>query len=165
LFCDDDEFGTNLELYPRPNGDLYICGIGGSDYVRGDRLRQGGDCATASLILADPTRREAGINSLRSMSSLGDKYSPDITQACMRPCTADSLPAMGKLNVENAFVSTGHNCWGILWSCISGLVMSELIVDGHSQTIDLEPFNPLRFMHKTKNRGKKIGEVYVGEQW
>jgi glycine/D-amino acid oxidase-like deaminating enzyme len=165
-FCDDDEFGTHLELYPRPNGDLYICGIGGSDYVNGDRLLEGGDCESADLILADINRTTAGINSFKSMSSLGDKYKPIITQACMRPCTSDSLPAMGKLNIDGAFVSTAHNCWGILWSCISGLAMSELIIDGHSQSIDLNPFNPLRFMQQIKNRGKKIdGQIDVGEQW
>ena len=36
-FCDEDDQGCHLELYPRVNGDLYICGCGGSDYVRGDR--------------------------------------------------------------------------------------------------------------------------------
>ena len=165
LFCDDDVYETHLELYPRPNGDLYICGIGGSDYVRGDRLREGGDCASADLILADPKRIEAARNSFKSMSSLGEKYSPDITQACMRPCTSDSLPAMGKLNIEGAYVSTGHNCWGILWSSISGLAMSELIVDGQSKEIDLLPFDPCRFMAKATNRGKKVGLQDIGEQW
>lgn len=85
-FCDDDTYGCHLELYPRPNGELYICGIGGSDYVNGDRLRENGDCATADLILADPKRVEAGLNSFKSMSTLGNR-TPDIMQSCMRPCT------------------------------------------------------------------------------
>jgi len=50
-FCDNDKYGCHLELYPRPDGELYICGIGGSDYVR-----DGGDCASADLTLADPKR-------------------------------------------------------------------------------------------------------------
>lgn len=41
LFCDEDINNCHLELYPRSNGDLYVCGLGGSDYVSGDRLRQG----------------------------------------------------------------------------------------------------------------------------
>jgi hypothetical protein len=33
LFCaEDPRFNTHLEVYPRPNGEVYICGCGGSDY-------------------------------------------------------------------------------------------------------------------------------------
>lgn len=49
-FCEEDVNHCHLELYPRSNGDLYICGLGGSDYVSGDRLRDGGDCASADMI-------------------------------------------------------------------------------------------------------------------
>ena len=35
--------GCQLELYPRSNGDLYVCGCGGSDTVSGNRLRDGWD--------------------------------------------------------------------------------------------------------------------------
>ena len=31
-FCNEDINGCHVELYPRVNGDLYICGCGGSDY-------------------------------------------------------------------------------------------------------------------------------------
>ncbi len=34
-------------------------GCGGSDYVNGDRLRKGGDCANASLVQADLRRVDA----------------------------------------------------------------------------------------------------------
>ena len=49
-FCEEDKNDCHLELYPRPNGELYVCGCGGSDYVRGDRLRAGGDCARAEQV-------------------------------------------------------------------------------------------------------------------
>lgn len=110
-FCEEDSNDCHLELYPRPNGEVYICGCGGSDYVSGDRLRAGGDCESADMIKADPTRIEAAVNSFRAMSSLGDKK-PEQTQACMRPCPSDGLPVMGKIpNVEGAYISCGHNCW------------------------------------------------------
>ena len=164
-FCDDDKYGCHLELYPRPSGELYICGIGGSDYVSGDRLRDGGDCSSSDLILADPKRIDAGRKSFSSMSSLGDR-TPDLTNACMRPCTSDSLPIMGKIPyVEGAYVSAGHNCWGILWSCVSGKAMSELLAEGRSSTISLEAFNPMRFMPRVDTRGRKKGDIDVGEQW
>lgn len=156
LFCDDDKYGCHLEFYPRPSGELYICGIGGSDYVRDDRLREDGDCASADLIMADPKRVDAGRNSFKEMSSLGDR-TPTRT-----------LPIMGSVPfTKGAFVSAGHNCWGILWSCISGLAMSELVNEGTCNVLDLKAFDPMRFIPKNvnNNRGRKKGDLAVGEQW
>ncbi len=40
LFCgEDSRFGTHLEVYPRPDGTVYICGIGGSDYITTSELQ------------------------------------------------------------------------------------------------------------------------------
>jgi glycine/D-amino acid oxidase-like deaminating enzyme len=84
----------------------------------------------------------------------------------MRPCPSDSLPVMGEIpGVTGAYVSTGHNCWGILWAPVCGLAMAELIATGTCATVDLSSFNPGRFMKSEKNRGRKKGAVYVGEQW
>jgi hypothetical protein len=44
--------------------------------------------------------------------------------------------------------------------------MSELILDGHSKSIDLQPFDPTRFSSKrSSERGRKKQGVNVGEQW
>ena len=46
--------------------------------------------------------------------------------------------------------------------------MAELIATGQSTSIDLRPFNPLRFDSTVKRggRGKKVGgTVPIGEQW
>lgn len=40
LFCSEDEFGCNLEVYPRPDGEIYICGMGGSDYLDNDCIKE-----------------------------------------------------------------------------------------------------------------------------
>ena len=74
---------------------------------------------------------------------------------------------MGKVRgLANAYVSAGHNCWGILWAPVSGKSMSELIVDGKSSCVDLSAFDPCRFApKKSGGRGRKRGEVSVGEQW
>jgi len=167
-FCAEDGNGCHLEIYPRPNGEVYICGIGGSDYVRGDRLREGGDCQDASVIAADPSRVAAASKSFGGLSSSLGSKPPDVVQACMRPCPQDSLPMMGSIpDFDNAFMSAGHNCWGILWAPISGLAMSELIAEGKSSTVDLSPFRPGRFMKKDrmKKRGRHYQDLSVGEQW
>lgn len=61
-----------LMRFIRPNGDMYICGCGGSDYVSGDRLREGGDCESPEKITADPKRVDAAVASFQGISSLGD---------------------------------------------------------------------------------------------
>ena len=65
-------------------GELYICGCGGSDYVSGDRLRQGGDCDSADKIREDPLRVAAASKSFASMTAFSSKQgaqpTPDVVQ-------------------------------------------------------------------------------------
>ena len=165
LFCDEDNNGCHMEVYPRSSGEVYLCGLGGSgtckqstnnlyflpsdilshthantfytvtlsshvdcialEYVSGDRLRKGGDCERPELIKADPKRVEAASSSFRSMTSLGDP-TPDITQACMRPCPSDALPVMGKIDgIEGAYVSAGHNVRKLLFFCFVNEMFSQ----------------------------------------
>jgi len=166
LFCgEDDRFGTHLEVYPRNSGEVYLCGIGGSEYVDGERLRQGE--YPPGEVHADPARVKAAAASFGSMSKTLGGGEPAIAQACMRPCPPDAMPYMGRVpDLSNAYISAGHNCWGILWAPVSGKSMSELILDGESKCVNLAPFNPARFAkRKTGGRGRKRGEESVGEQW
>ena len=71
---------------------------------------------------------------------------------------------------SNAYISCGHNCWGILWAPVCGLAMAEVVHEGVCTAVDLEPFSPERYMkvaaEKTgAGRGRKKGEQAVGEQW
>ena len=166
LFCGEDaRFGTHLEVYPRSDGSLYICGIGGSDYVEGDRLRDGGDCARASLVEANPDRVAAGSAALASLTSEA-AGEPDSVGACMRPCPPDARPIIGPV-LDNAYVCAGTNCWGISWGPLCGLAMSELLLDGTS-SVSLAAFSPFRFLPSASRRGgrgRKQGTTSVGEQW
>lgn len=116
---------------------------------------------------ADPARVKAAAASFSTMSKKLGKPQPDTVQACMRPCPPDGMPLMGKVpHMSGAYVSAGHNCWGILWAPVSGLAMSELILDGKASCVNLAPFAPGRFTQsKVGRRGRKRGEVAVGEQW
>lgn len=168
LFCgEDDRFGTHLEVYPRNSGEVYLCGIGGSEYVDARMLRAGK--FPPGEVHPDPARVEAATRSFSMMSKrLGG--APDLVQACMRPCLPDAHPMMGKVgHVRGAYISAGHNCWGILWAPVSGLAMSELIIDGAAACVDLKRFSPDRFGGRegggAGGRGRKMGAVDVGEQW
>lgn len=146
LFCDADDNGCELEIYPRPNGEIYICGCGDSEVLGGDQLRPGGEAMNASLIHPHSTRAHAAARSFSTMSSLGERWA-DVSQACMLPYSEDGLPVMGAFDdIEGAYISSGHNCWGILWAPISGVCMSDVIVSGTSSHLDISQFRPGRFI-------------------
>jgi fructoselysine-6-P-deglycase FrlB-like protein len=49
LFCDEDENACHLEIYPRNNGEIYVCGCGGSDII-GEKYY---DCIMSNLIVTE----------------------------------------------------------------------------------------------------------------
>ncbi len=123
------------EIFPRPDGDVYVCGMADpaplpdspeavevDDDACGVLARAAGRVSTA-LAAARITRR----------------------QACYRPVTDDNLPLIGAVpGVAGAYVATGHGPWGMLNAPATGLALAELIVDGASSVVDLRPFDPAR---------------------
>jgi len=189
LFCgEDDRFGTHckykrrlaflrvlliythfnslVEVYPRPDDTVYICGIGGSDYVQAEDLRKGAFLYECN---ANDSRVEAASKAFKEMSVQYKRNGQlEKVQACMRPYPPDAMPYMGPIpRWDGAYINAGHNCWGIAWAPACGKAMSELILQGKSESVDLRPFAPDRFQ-RPPNRGdggrKKMGES-VGEQW
>ena len=167
LFCGEDHrFGTHLEVYPRPDGTVYICGIGGSDYITTSELK---DSAFLSDCPPKDDRVDAASSAFQMMS---DTYATEgelsHAQACMRPCPPDAKPYMGKIpGYRGAYINAGHNCWGIAWAPACGKALSELVLDGESRSVDLRPFDPTRFTASSGRggRGRKKGSLNVGEQW
>lgn len=166
LFCgEDDRFGTHLEVYPRPDGTIYICGIGGSDYISTSELQAS---AFLTSISPKPDRVEAASSAFKMMSnSYATEGELSHAQACMRPCPPDAKPYMGKVTGwKGAYINAGHNCWGIAWAPASGKAIAELVLEGKSSCINLKPFDPARFtVSKKGGRGRKKGGQDVGEQW
>jgi glycine/D-amino acid oxidase-like deaminating enzyme len=123
------------EIFPRPDGDVYVCGMADpaplpdspesvevDDEACGVLARAAGRVSSA-LAGAPITRR----------------------QACYRPVTDDNLPLIGRVpGVAGAYVATGHGPWGMLNAPATGLALAELIVDGASSVVDLGPFDPAR---------------------
>lgn len=125
------------EIFPRPDGDVYVCGMSDASPVPEDP-----DQVQVSVEACDTLQRMAA-----SLSSALVDAQRTRSQACYRPICADGLPLLGRIpDVSGAYVATGHNCWGILNAPASGVAMAELIVDGCSKTIDLSPFDPRRLL-------------------
>lgn len=125
------------EVYPRPNGEVYVCGEPSSTPIPDnpeDIDVSDGLCARV-------------IHNCSFVASCIEKAEVVRKQACYLPLSSDGLPLIGAVpGVEGAFIATGHSCWGILNGPATGLAMSELLMDGEAKCVDLGPYAPSRVM-------------------
>ena len=123
------------EVYPRPDGSVYLCGVPDET-----ALPESPDGITIQPDAGERLQEIAGLISSSLIESEVQRV-----QACYRPIYDDGLPLLGRVpGVSGAYLATGHNCWGILNGPASGLAMSELIVDGCAESVDLASFDPQR---------------------
>lgn len=146
LFVDyQDVDGERLapEIFARPDGEIYVCGLGDDRPLPDDPAEVSVDRrATATL-----RRVAADLSSCMGHTRVLSEH------ACYRPICADALPVMGGVpGIAGAYVATGHNCWGILNAPASGAAMAELIAEGASTSVDLAPFAPARFRARARAR-------------
>ncbi len=61
--------------------------------------------------------------------------------SCYRPLTTDGVPLIGPVpDVPGAFLATGHASWGILNGPATGRMISEMVLDGGSRSLDPAPY-------------------------
>src|SRR5262245_46929979 len=123
------------EIIPRPDGTVYVCGMADRqplpESAEGVEVSEAG-CATLA--------RAAGRVSAALAAAPIERR-----QACYRPVTDDGIPLIGRVPAAaNVYVATGHGPWGMLNAPGTGLALAELIVDGASRSLDLNPFDPAR---------------------
>ncbi|HEY7245412.1 MAG TPA: FAD-binding oxidoreductase [Xanthobacteraceae bacterium] len=123
------------ELFPRADGTTWVCAI-----------------STIGPLPVDPADVAADEGAHARLEALCRNISPALAaapvkarQACFRPVTEDGLPLIGAVpGVDGAYVATGHSVWGMLNAPATGEAMSELILDGAAQYVELAPFAPER---------------------
>ncbi|KAL0450393.1 UNVERIFIED_CONTAM: putative oxidoreductase C1F5.03c [Sesamum latifolium] len=131
------------EVYPRPTGEVYICGM-----------------SAEAKVPDDPEQVMPVPESIRVLKTVARNVSSQLVegegrvkaeQACILPCTDDSLPVIGEVpGMKGCYVATGHSCWGILNGPATGAAVAELVMDGAASIVDLSRFSPARFL-----RGRK----------
>lgn len=147
LFLEYQEAGgavASPEVFPRPDGTTYVCGI-----------------STETPLPPDPARVAADPGALERLEAMCRKLSPVLAeskvlarQACFRPITQDGLPLIGRVpGVANAYVATGHSVWGILNAPATGEALAELILEGEAKSLDLSPFDPARLRSQPRAAG------------
>lgn len=127
------------EIYPRPDGEVYICGESDKSALPDN----------ASLVQPSAARCETLAAFGRRVVPLlrpGSKLQLHRKQACFLPYSPDGAPVIGAApGVQGAFIAGGHSCWGILQSPATGLAMAQLIAQpGKPTCVDLRPFSPGR---------------------
>ncbi|XP_016185543.1 putative oxidoreductase TDA3 [Arachis ipaensis] len=131
------------EVYPRPTGMLYVCGMSAEEEVADDPEEIRGKEESIEMLkrVAKTVSSHLGEGGARVKAE----------QACFLPCTDDGIPVIGEVpGVKGCFVATGHSCWGILNGPATGAAMAELVIDGNSTIVDLKNFSPARFLGRGK---------------
>ncbi|KAF7852396.1 hypothetical protein BT93_L0941 [Corymbia citriodora subsp. variegata] len=131
------------EVYPRPTGEVYLCGMSSREEVPDD-----------------PTEVSPNPESIKVLKRVARAVSTNLgegeahmkaEQACFLPCTEDEVPVIGELpGLEGCYVATGHSCWGILNGPATGAAVAELVLEGRARTVDLTRFSPARFVVSRK---------------
>ncbi|GAV74866.1 DAO domain-containing protein [Cephalotus follicularis] len=130
------------EVYPRPTGEVYLCGMSSEEEVPDD----------PEQVVGNPESIEVLKRVARTVSShLGGEAQVKAEQACFLPSTDDGVPVIGEIpGVKGCYVATGHTCWGILNGPATGASMAELVVDGCATIVDLTRFSPARFVGRRR---------------
>ncbi|ESQ31213.1 hypothetical protein EUTSA_v10004317mg [Eutrema salsugineum] len=126
------------EVYPRPTGEVYLCGMSSQEEVPDD----------PDQVTSNPESIQALKRVAKTVSSYLDEENARVKaeQACFLPSTEDGIPVIGEIpGIKGCYVATGHSCWGILNGPATGAALAELIVDGVATSVDLSRFSPSRF--------------------
>ena len=123
------------EIVPRPDGDVYVCGMADPQ-----PLPDSPEGVVVDDAACDTLARAAGrVSTMLATARVTRR------QACYRPVTDDGLPLIGRVpGVIGAYVATGHGPWGMLNAPATGQALAELITDGAAATLDLRAFDPAR---------------------
>ncbi|UJR34003.1 hypothetical protein I4U23_021417 [Adineta vaga] len=125
------------EIYPRSNGDIYVCGFAEK---QSQDLPESGNSVTIDEKSCDRLRDIA----IHMASTLKDA-NVEIKQACYLPQSKDGVPLIGRLyGLNNVYIATGHSCWGILNSLATGAQLTQLILKGEMSPY-LKQCDPKRF--------------------
>jgi glycine/D-amino acid oxidase-like deaminating enzyme len=140
LFVDyrtSDGRALEPEIFPRPEGEVYICGMADpAPLPESPELVEVNDASCAVL-----ARAAGRVSTMLAEARIVRR------QACYRPVTDDGLPLIGRVpGLRGAFVATGHGPWGMLNAPATGLALAELIADGAPSLVDLRAFDPARLL-------------------
>jgi glycine/D-amino acid oxidase-like deaminating enzyme len=136
-------FPQYLEVYPRPDDTVYICGLTdereplppSTDAVAVDAegcrlLRRAAESLSGRFVGAEVLAQQAC-------------YKPAVRVAGRDP---DTGPLLGGTGVEGLILAAGHDQWGIQNSAATGKIVSELVLDGKAISADISSLDPRKVL-------------------
>jgi len=124
------------ELYPRPDGTVYICGEGDKTPLPDNPT----DITPSNQACQNLYDMSGKICSSLEDSKLLTK------QACYIPSSPDGIPIIGEVPYyPRTFIASGHGVWGILNGPATGKCLAQLVL-GLTSDINLQPFSPNRLL-------------------
>jgi len=128
---------TTPEIYPRPDGTVYMCGEGDSVVSLP---------ATAHEVVVDEARVDEILESAGAVSDVLRDAKVERRQACYLPNIRGGRgPLVGRTGTQGVVLATGHTCWGIQNSAGTGRVVSEIVFDGDAGSASVGELDPRRW--------------------
>ncbi|THD18335.1 FAD dependent oxidoreductase [Fasciola hepatica] len=114
------------EVYPRPDGTVYMCGLSDSEPVP----------ASAPEVVVDSWRCDRLREVIASVSPTLSQAELVSEHACYLPLSPDGVPVIGPVvGVDGIWIGTGHSCWGILTGPITGRLLASMIASSVQDSI------------------------------
>jgi sarcosine oxidase, subunit beta len=141
------------DMYFRPEGNLTLVGLNDGNPL-GESPDSNTDHAQKGFI-------ERGIDRICQRIPIMENGALHSAHAGYDGITPDQHPMLGAAGPDGFFLDCGFSGTGFKIAPAVGLCLSELILDGKSQTVDLSLFKPQRFAE-----GKPIaGQHPYGDIW
>jgi glycine/D-amino acid oxidase-like deaminating enzyme len=148
---------VNPEMYARPDGTVYACGLSPSSHSTNQFTNTvwvvgEGDSLiplpkTSDLVVCDDDRCQDIIDYISSISTPLRSGEVLIKQACYLPhVSSGGGPLIGPTGTKGLWMASGHTCWGIQNSCATGKLMSEFIFEGEAKSARIESLDPRMYL-------------------
>ncbi|VVT46199.1 uncharacterized protein SAPINGB_P001095 [Magnusiomyces paraingens] len=123
------------EIYPRRD-EVYVCG-------EGDTFAEVPETSDDVEVLRD--RCDELFKHVGEISSNLKNGRILKRQACYLPVVdvpSHSGPFIGPTNVDNLYLASGHSCWGINNAPATGLLLSEILLEGEAKSASVDGLEP-----------------------
>lgn len=143
---------VNPEMYARPDGTVYACGLYSSLWFHGDLLTnkcigEGDERVplprSSNLVVCDESSCDDIIDYVGSISDPMRNGKLLAKQACYLPLASNGGgPLIGHTGIKGLLLAAGHTCWGIQNSCATGKLISEFVFEGEAKSADVSSLDP-----------------------
>lgn len=134
----------SLEIYARPNNEVYICSKGDLNAPLQPPQQVAEISAETCQEMIDAATSVSG--ELRNGQVTGRRacYLPVLEASQKLDTGLNNDPMIGNSELAGLVIATGHSCWGISNAPGTGKAVSELIFDGQISCIDATGLDPKR---------------------